>query len=140
MVQLAEYAQVTSPDFRGDLQRPESWLSHRGEMLRELPGRRVFRSTINGQPVVIKEYAPRERGRLGLLKNLLRPYARVEAENALAVLTRGVPVVEPLAHGRLGDGRQILVLRDVEGARTLQDVVTNDDVRGAERHRLAQSV
>jgi tRNA A-37 threonylcarbamoyl transferase component Bud32 len=134
MVQLAEDAQVTSPDFAGDRLRPESWIDRRGEVLRELPGRCVFRSSINGQPVVIKEFTPKR------LRHWIRSYARDEALNALAVRTRGVPVVEPLAHARLGAGRQLLVLRDVEGARTLQELVLGRAVHGAKRHALAQAV
>jgi tRNA A-37 threonylcarbamoyl transferase component Bud32 len=133
-VQLAGYTRVTSPTFRGDPQRPESWLDQPGEVLRELPGRRVFRATVGGQRVVIKLYTPRR------LRHWLRAYAEAEADHAQAVAERGVPVVEPLAHARLPDGRQILVLREEEGARTLQDLVLEGTYRGKARHELALRV
>jgi len=133
-VQLAGYSRVTSPDFRGDPRRPESWLDQRGEVLRELPGRRVFRAEIGGQAVVIKEFTPKR------LRHWLRSYAGIEADNALAVRARGVPVVEPLAAARLRDGRQLVVLREEAGARSLQAVVLEGAFRGRRRHELAQRV
>ncbi len=108
---------MTSPEFRGDRERPESWLENAGETLRELRGRRVFRTRIGDQPCVVKLYQPRR------LRRWVRRYAETEAERALATRIRGVPVVEPLAHAALRDGRQILVLRDEVGARSLQDVI-----------------
>jgi tRNA A-37 threonylcarbamoyl transferase component Bud32 len=133
-VQLAGYARVTSPDFRGDPRRPESWIERRGELLRELPGRRVFRAEIGGQPVVVKEFTPQR------LRHWLRSYAGAEADNALAVRARGVPVVEPLAAARLRDGRQLVVLREESGARSLQDVALTGAARGRRRHDLARAV
>lgn len=133
-MQLAERARVTSADFAGDPRRPSQWIAHRGELLRELPGRRVFRAEIGGQRVVVKEFTPRR------LRHWLRRYAETEADNALAVARRGVPVVEPLACARLADGRQILVLREEPGARSLQDIVLGGALRGGPRHELAKRV
>jgi len=133
-VQLAEYTHVTSPEFRGDPQRPESWLAERGEVLRELPGRQVYRARIGDQCVVIKEFAPHR------LRRRLRSCAQAEAETALDVRRRGVPIVEPLACARLRDGRQVLVLREEAGARSLKDLVLEGSVRGRARHALAQAV
>ncbi|MDH3590351.1 MAG: lipopolysaccharide kinase InaA family protein [Planctomycetota bacterium] len=133
-MQLAGYARVTSPQFRGDPQRPESWLQAPGEVLREMPGRRVFRATVDGQPVVIKLITPRR------LRHFVRPYAQREAENALAVRERGLPVVEPLAYARLDDGRQILVLRDEVDALPLQQVIQENRLSGRARHALAKRV
>jgi len=133
-VQLAGYTRVTSPDFRGDPRHPESWLDQRGELLREMPGRRVFRAEIGGQAVVIKEFTPRR------LRHWLRSYAGAEADNALAVRARGIPVVEPLAAARLRDGRQVVVLREESGALSLQKVVLEGRYRGRRRHELAQRV
>jgi tRNA A-37 threonylcarbamoyl transferase component Bud32 len=133
-VQLAEYTEVTSPDFRGDPRRPESWLGGRGDLLRELPGRRVFRAVIDGQRVVIKEFKPRN------LRQWFRSYAELEMEHALAARERGVPVVEPLARARLRDGRQLLVLKEEVGARTLQAIVLEGRLAGRARHDLAQAV
>lgn len=133
-MQLAGYARVTSSDFRGDPGRPESWLDRRGDVLREMPGRRVFRADISGQPVVIKEFTPRR------LRHWLRSYAADEAENALALRARGVAVVEPLAIARLRDGRQIVVLREEEGALSLHHLVLGGALRGRARHDLARKV
>jgi len=133
-VQLAGYARVTSPDFRGDPGRPESWLDRRGDLLRELPGRRVFRADISGQPVVIKEFTPQR------LRHWLRSYAANEAENALALRARGIAVVEPLAVARLRDGRQLVVLREEEGAISLHHLVLGGACRGRARHELAKKV
>lgn len=131
-MQLAGYARVTSKDFRGDPDRPESWLDRRGDLLREMPGRRVFRADISGQPVVIKEFTPRG------LRHWLRSYAATEADNALAVRARGIAVVEPLAVARLRDGRQLVVLREEEGARSLQEIALSGGRRGRARHDLAR--
>jgi tRNA A-37 threonylcarbamoyl transferase component Bud32 len=133
-VQLAGYARVTSPDFRGDPGRPESWLERRGDVLPEMPGRRVFRADISGQHVVIKEFTPQR------LRHWLRPYAANEAENALALRARGIAVVEPLAVARLRDGRQIVVLREEEGALSLHHLVLGGACRGRARHELARKV
>ncbi|MHC4818046.1 MAG: lipopolysaccharide kinase InaA family protein [Planctomycetota bacterium] len=118
-MQLAEYTEVTSPDFRGDPRSPESWLGGRGDVLREMPGRRVFRAVIDGQRVVIKEFKPRN------LRQWFRSYAGL---------------VEPLARARLRDGRQLLVLREEVGARTLQSIVLEGRLAGRTRHALAQAV
>ncbi len=99
-----------------------------------MPGRRVFRATVGGQPVVVKMMIPKR------LRHFLRSYARKEAENAIAVRQRGLPVVEPLAYARLDDGRQLLVMRDETGSRTLQDVILNNRLTGKARHKLAQDV
>jgi tRNA A-37 threonylcarbamoyl transferase component Bud32 len=99
-----------------------------------MPGRRVFRAEISGQPVVIKEFTARR------LRHWLRAYAATEAENALAARERGVAVVEPLAFARLSDGRQIVVLRDEQGARSLHELVLSGDCRGRARHDLARRV
>ncbi len=99
-----------------------------------MPGRRVFRADIAGQPVVIKEFTPRR------LRHWLRSYAATEADNALAVRARGIAVVEPLAVARLADGRQIVVLREEEGARSLQELVLSGGCRGRARHDLARRV
>jgi tRNA A-37 threonylcarbamoyl transferase component Bud32 len=133
-VQLAGYARVTSSDFRGDPSRPESWLDRRGDLLREMPGRRVFRADISGQPVVIKEFTPLR------LRHWLRSYAATEADNALALRARGVAVVEPLAVARLRDGRQLVVLREEEGALSLHHLVLGGALRGRARHDLARRV
>jgi len=133
-VQLTQYAQVTSPDFRGDPGAPGSWLLRRGETLREMPGRRVFRAEIAGQRVVIKEFTPRR------LRHWLRSYAQAEVRNAEAVRARGVPVVDPLAWARLADGRQVVVLREEEGARPLKDLVLEGRLTGRRRHELARAV
>ncbi|MHC4549026.1 MAG: lipopolysaccharide kinase InaA family protein [Planctomycetota bacterium] len=133
-MQLAEYSEVTSPDFRGDPRHPESWLEHCGELLRELPGRRVFRAEIGGQRVVIKEFTPKR------LRRWFRSYAELEMANAAAARERGVPVVEPLARARLRDGRQLLVLREETGARTLKEIVLGGGLAGSLRHDLAQTV
>lgn len=133
-MQLAGYARVTSSDFRGDPSRPESWLDRRGDILREMPGRRVFRADISGQPVVIKEFTPKG------LRHWFRSYAATEAENALALRARGVAVVEPLAVARLRDGRQLVVLREEEGALSLHHLVLGGALRGRARHDLARRV
>jgi len=133
-VQLARHTRVTSPDFRGDFARPESWLARRGETLRTLEGRRVFRAEIAGQRVVVKEYTRRR------LRDWLRPHAETEADNALAVAARGVPVVEPLAWAQLGDGRQILVLREEEGAVSLHELFLRHRPTGRKRHALCRNV
>lgn len=133
-MQLAERTRVTSPAFAGDPRRPSAWIARRGEVLRELPGRSVFRAEIGGQRVVVKEFTPRR------LRHWIRRYAETEADNALAVARRGVPVVEPLACARLADGRQLLVLREEPGARTLQELVLARAVTGHARHELAKRV
>jgi tRNA A-37 threonylcarbamoyl transferase component Bud32 len=133
-MQFAGYTRVTSPDFRGDPRRPESWIEHEGELLRQMPGRRVFRAEIGGQAVVVKEFTPRR------LRHWLRSYAGTEADNALAVRARGIPVVEPLAAARLRDGRQLVVLREEGGARSLQEIVLEGSCRGRRRHDLARQV
>lgn len=99
-----------------------------------MPGRRVFRADIAGQHVVIKEFTPRR------LRHWLRSYAATEADNALAVRARGVAVVEPLAAARLRDGRQLVVLREEEGALSLQQIVLAGACRGRKRHELARRV
>jgi tRNA A-37 threonylcarbamoyl transferase component Bud32 len=99
-----------------------------------MPGRRVFRADISGQPVVIKEFIPQK------IRHWLRSYAATEADNALAVRARGIAVVEPLAVARLRDGRQIVVLRDEEGARSLHEIVLSGGCRGRSRHELARRV
>lgn len=137
-MQIAGYTRVTSPEFRGDPDRPDAWLQGRGELLRELPGRRVFRALIGGEAVVVKEYETQ--GIRRALRDCLRPYAQAEAENALSVAARGVPVVAPLAFARLGDGRQLLVLREEKGARPLRDVVLYGGPVGRARHELARRV
>jgi len=139
-VQLAETSRVTSSDFPADPQRPATWIASRGETLRELPGRRVFRARLGGPDgprVVVKEFTPRR------LRHVLRGawlpgYAETEADNALAVRARGVPVVEPLGYARLADGRQILVLREEEGARDLMSLYESGESRGRARHEMAQ--
>ncbi|MCZ6787393.1 MAG: AarF/UbiB family protein [Planctomycetota bacterium] len=131
---VAEKSGVTSDRFPVDPQRPASWVESRGEVLRELPGRRVYRATAGGVPVVVKEYSPRR------LRRWLRSYAETEAANALEARTRGVDVVEPLAWARLADGRQILILKEEEGARSLQDLILNAPPTGRARHELARSV
>jgi len=134
-VQLAESSRVTSPNFPANPQRPSTWIVQRGEVLRELPGRCVFRArlgTPDGPRVVVKEYTPRK------LRHWLRGYAETEAEHALAVRARGLPVVEPLGYARLADGRQILVLREEEGARDLQSLFLSGDLRGGRRQQLAR--
>ncbi|MHC4933367.1 MAG: lipopolysaccharide kinase InaA family protein [Planctomycetota bacterium] len=131
-MQLAQGSKILSPDFRGDPERPAAWIESRGEILRELPGRRVFRARAGGVPVIVKESLPVR------LKHRFRDYARTEAERALAAAARGVPVVRPLAWARLADGRQLLLLRDEQGARTLQEVVLEGALRGRARHALAR--
>ncbi len=131
-MQLTTQSRVTSPDFPGDRDRPESWPGEPGEILRETPDRRVYRTVLGGERVVIKEFFPTS------LRRRLRKYAQTEAERALAAATRGIPVVEPLAWARLGDGRQVLVLRDEVDARPLKEIILDGSVRGWERHELAQ--
>jgi len=131
-VQLAQGSKILTPDFRGDPERPAAWIESRGEILRELPGRRVFRARAGGLPVIVKESVPVR------FKHRLRTYARTEAERALAVAARGVPVVRPLAWACLADGRQLLLLHEEQGARTLQEVVLDGALRGRARHDLAR--
>jgi len=134
-VQLAESSRVTTPDFPANPQRPSTWIAQRGEVLRELPGRCVFRArlgTPDGPRIVVKEYTPRK------LRHWFRGYAETEAEHAIAVRARGIPVVEPLGYARLADGRQILVLREEEGARDLQSLYLSGELRGGARHQLAR--
>ena len=133
-VQLPEDCRVTSPEFVGDPERPRTWVEQAGDLLRELPGRRVFRAVAGGRRVIVKEFRPRR------LRQFLRAYAETEASNALAVRTLGVEVVEPLAWARFGDGRQILILREEPGARSLHDIYLQAIPRGKARHRLAQAV
>ncbi|MHC4955780.1 MAG: lipopolysaccharide kinase InaA family protein [Planctomycetota bacterium] len=136
-MQLAETSRVTSPEFPAHPERPSTWVFQRGEVLRELPGRCVYRARLgssDGPRVVIKEFTPRR------LRHWLRAYAETEADNAIAVRARGVPVVEPLAYARLADGRQILVLREEEGARDLQSLFLSGELRGGRRHLLARRV
>ncbi len=137
-VQIAGYTRVTSSEFRGDPDRPDAWVERRGEVLRELPGRRVYRAVVGGEAVVVKEFDAH--GVRRALRDCLRPYAETEAESALSVAARGVPVVAPLAFARLRDGRQLLVLREEAGARSLQDVVLHAPPRGRARHELARRV
>jgi len=135
-VQLAESSRVTCPEFPAHPQRPSTWIAARGEVLRELPGRCVFRARLGspeGPRVVVKEYTPRR------LRHWLRPYAEIEADNAIAVRARGIPVVEPLGYARFSDGRQILILREEEGARDLMALYESGEVRGARRHKLARA-
>jgi len=132
-VQTAGYVRVTSPEFRGDRERPETWLENAGETLRELPARHVFRARVGGLPCVVKLYRPRR------LRQWVRRYAEAEAERAEAARALGVPVVEPLAHARLRDGRQVLVLREETGARTLQEMVLDPELRGRARRDLARA-
>ena len=134
-VQLAESSRVIGPNFPANPQRPSTWISQRGEVLRELPGRCVFRArlgTPDGPRIVVKEYTPRKLRHW--LRTALGGYAETEAEHALAVRARGLPVVEPLGYARLADGRQILVLREEEGARDLQSLFLSGDLRGGHRH------
>jgi tRNA A-37 threonylcarbamoyl transferase component Bud32 len=141
-VQLAETSRVTCAHFPADPQRPATWVAARGEILRELPGRCVFRARLGGPDgprVVVKEYTPRR------LRHVLRGawlpgYAETEADNAMAVRARGVPVVEPLAYARLADGRQILILKEEEGARDLMSLYESGELRGHARHEMAQKV
>jgi len=133
-VQLAGYSRVTAEDFPGDPSRPATWIEHPGATLRELPSRKVFRAKIAGRPVVIKLFTPRK------LRHWLRSYAGAEANNAIAVRERGVDVVEPLAHARLPDGRQVLVLREVTGASTLKELVLSGALTGRARHVLARQM
>lgn len=137
-MQIAGYSRVTSSEFRGDPVHPEAWVEHRGEVLRELPGRRVFRALVGGESVVVKEFDTL--GVRRMLRACLRPYAEAEAENALSVAARGVPVVAPLAFARLGDGTQLLVLREEKGARSLQEIVLDRPPVGRARHELARRV
>jgi len=110
--------------------------------MRELPRRKVFRARLGGPEgprVVVKEYTPRR------LRHILRGawlpgYAETEADNALAVRARGVPVVEPLGYARFADGRQILVLKEEPGARDLMSLYASGDLRGRARHEMAQKV
>jgi len=135
-VQLAESSRVTCPKFPAHPQRPSTWIVERGEVLRELPGRCVFRARLgsaDGPRVVVKEYTPRR------LRHWLRAYAEIEADNAIAVRARGLPVVEPMAYARLADGRQILILREEEGARDLMSLYQSGELRGARRHTLARA-
>ncbi len=120
-----------TPDFQVDGQSPEDWITHEGEELRSLPGRRVFRARAGGVPVVVKEFTPRG------LRDRLRSRARVEAAAARRVADRGLPVVEPLALMRLADGRERLFLREVEGARSVQEIFEEGRSPAGERHRLA---
>jgi len=133
-VQLTEKSRVTSSDFGGDPQRPATWIDQSGEVLRELPNRRVYRAVAGGHRVVVKEYRPQR------LRHYLRAYAETEAERALAAARAGVPVVEPLAWARMGDGREFLILREETGARTLKELVLQGALKGAERHELARAV
>lgn len=105
----------------------------RGEILREVPGRKVYRAVVGGIPAIVKEFMPKGPRRW------LRAYARDEATRALAARERGVAMVEPLAWAQLADGRQMLVLREESGALSLHDVVL-DPPRGRARHALAQRV
>ncbi|MGQ0613796.1 MAG: lipopolysaccharide kinase InaA family protein [Planctomycetaceae bacterium] len=123
---------ITSPDFRADPGAPGSWIAAERELLRSLPGRRVFRADAGGLGVVVKEYRP-----AGLLDRW-RNRAGREADRAIATARRGVPVVEPLATARLPDGREWLFLREVEGARTLKERVLGGGLAGAQRHDLAR--
>ena len=118
-------------DFQVDGQPPENWITHEGEELRSLPGRRVFRARAGGVPVVVKEYTPRG------LRDRLRSRARVEAAAARRVADRGLPVVEPLAVTRLADGRERLFLREVVGARSVQEIFEEGRTPADERHGLA---
>ncbi|MEM8885307.1 MAG: lipopolysaccharide kinase InaA family protein [Planctomycetota bacterium] len=132
---------MTSPDFPADPQRPTTWVAERGEILRELPGRCVFRARLGGPDgprVVVKEYTPRT------LRHILRGawlpgYAETEADNALAVRARGLPVVEPLGYARLANGKQILILKEEKGARDLMSLYLSGELRGGRRHKLAQA-
>jgi len=133
-VQLPENCRVTSSDFSGDPERPRTWVEEPGDVLRELPGRRVFRAVAGGQRVVVKEFRPRR------LRQILRAYAETEASHALAVRALGVEIVEPLAWARFGDGRQILILREEPGARSLHDLYLHQKPRGKARHKIAQHV
>lgn len=123
---------ITSPDFRADPKEPGSWIAAERELLRSLPGRRVFRAEAGGIGVVVKEYRP-----AGLLDRW-RSRAGREADRALAAARRGVPVVEPVATARLGDGREWLVLREVDGARTLKELLLEGGLAGGPRHDLAR--
>jgi len=125
-------ARITAPDFRADPREPRSWIAAEREQLRSLPGRRVFRAEAGGLGVVVKEYAPAR------LWDRWRGRAAREAERALAAARRGVPVVEPVATARLDDGREWLFLREVEGARTLKDLVLAGEPKGRRRHDLAR--
>ncbi|MHC4958342.1 MAG: lipopolysaccharide kinase InaA family protein [Planctomycetota bacterium] len=133
-MQLADRFQITSPRFLGDPQSPRTWVEDPGDILRELPGRRVFRAVSGGERVIVKEYRPRR------LRHWLRGYAENEARKALAVRDRGVPVVEPLAWARFGDGRQVLILKEEQGARNLRDVFLNERPKGHARHAMAAAV
>lgn len=133
-VQVAQRSRVTSEDLRVDAARPESWIERRHESLRALRGRQVFRAEAGGRRVVVKEYAP------GPFRRLLRSCAADEGERALEAGRRGVPCVEPLAWATLPDGREILLLRDEEGAVALRDLLLSGALTGARRHALAREV
>jgi len=127
-------SRITAVDFGGDPNDPLNWIESEGETLRELPWRRVFRAGAGGQRAVVKEYRPKR------LRDRLRSRAATEAGQALDAMARGVPIVEPMAYATLPDGREWLVLREVEGARTLQELILQDSITGAARHKLAQAV
>ncbi len=133
-VQPAVRIRVNASDFDADPSQPESWIDHEGEVLRSLPGRRVYRADAGGLPVVVKEYTP------GRFLDYFRSRASEEAERAEAAKNRGIPVVEAVAFARYANGVERLFLREVAGARSLSDVVLSGVARGGARHELAQRV
>jgi tRNA A-37 threonylcarbamoyl transferase component Bud32 len=82
------------------------------------PYRTIYRVELPAGPVYVKHLRPR--GLRAWAREVLRPpKARLEFENALALATRGVPAVEPLAWGGPDSpwpGESLLVTRARVGA------------------------
>ena len=104
--------------------------------LKSAPARRVLR----GRGVVLKLY--RDGSVRDFLKRRLlgrRPALRERAhlERARAA---GLPVPEVISLDRTGDGEECLALRDIEGARSLEEVAWGERIEPARRRTIVETL
>ena len=102
--------------------------------------RTICRAVVHGVPVFVKRVRPNT-PRSWLRELVRRPKARLEFDNALALLARDVPTAQPLAWGRpagWGPAESVLVTRELAGE-PLADTLTRP-LTPAARRELAKSL
>jgi serine/threonine protein kinase len=124
-----------APDAGGFVPDLDGWLAAGlAEVVKENPYRTVYRVTLPGGAVFVKRC--RVKGFRAWWREVLRPpKARLEFDNALALLARGVPAARPVSWGHADSpwpGESVLVTEDFTGVpltRVLEGPLTPTDRR-----------
>ncbi|MBX9585224.1 MAG: hypothetical protein K2X87_33375 [Gemmataceae bacterium] len=127
-----------APDAGGFVPDLDGWIADGlAEVVKENPYRTVYRVELPGGAVFVKRC--RVRGFRAWWREVLRPpKARLEFDNALALLARGIPTARPVAWGRvdsLWPGESALVTEEFAGVPLLR--VLEGPLTAAGRRELA---